>query len=91
MPTPRASRSAAAEQFTFTPDGTGIVFTARDAVKEEAWSTDLDLFEAPIDGGSPPRKLTSENRATDTDPLVQPRRHAPRLPRDGPSADEADK
>jgi dipeptidyl aminopeptidase/acylaminoacyl peptidase len=61
-----------AEQFTFTPDGRGIVFTARDVGREEAWSTDLDLFEAPIDGSSPPRKLTSENRATDTDPSFSP-------------------
>jgi dipeptidyl aminopeptidase/acylaminoacyl peptidase len=60
------------EEYTFTPDGTEIVFTARDAGKEEAWSTDLDLFIAPIDGGSPPRKLTTENRATDTTPSFSP-------------------
>ena len=46
--------------------GRAIVFTARDAGREEAWSTDLDLFEAPIDASSPPRKLTTDNRATDT-------------------------
>ena len=61
-----------AEQFTFTPDGRGIVFTARDVGREEAWSTDLDLFEVPIDASSAPRKLTSENRATDTDPSFSP-------------------
>ena len=61
-----------AEQYTFTPDGRGIVFTARDVGREEAWSTDLDLFVAPIDGSSAPRKLTSENRATDTDPAFSP-------------------
>ena len=60
------------EQYTFTPDGSGIVFTARDAGREEAWSTDLDLFLAPIDASAPPRKLTTENRATDTDPSFSP-------------------
>jgi dipeptidyl aminopeptidase/acylaminoacyl peptidase len=60
------------EQYTFTPDGTGLVFTARDAGREEAWSTDLDLFLVPIDGSAPPRKLTTENRATDTDPAFSP-------------------
>src|SRR5207344_1742084 len=60
------------EQFTFTPDGTHLVFTARDDGREEAWSTDLDLFEVPIDASSPPRKLTTENRATDTDPMFSP-------------------
>jgi dipeptidyl aminopeptidase/acylaminoacyl peptidase len=60
------------EQYTFTPDGSGIVFTARDVGREEAWSTDLDLFVAPIDASAPPRKLTTENRATDTDPSFSP-------------------
>ena len=60
------------EQFTFTPDGAHLVFTARDVGREEAWSTDLDLFVVPIDASSPPRKLTTENRATDTDPSFSP-------------------
>ncbi len=61
-----------AEEFTFTPDGKGLVFTARDVGREEAWSTDLDLFLAPVDGKSPPRKLTTTNRATDTQPVFSP-------------------
>jgi dipeptidyl aminopeptidase/acylaminoacyl peptidase len=60
------------EQYTFTPDGTGVVFTARDAGREEAWSTDLDLFLAPVDASAPPRKLTTTNRATDLDPSFSP-------------------
>jgi dipeptidyl aminopeptidase/acylaminoacyl peptidase len=60
------------EQFTFTPDGVGVVFTARDAGREEAWSTDLDLFLAPVDGSAPPVKLTTENRAADLDPSFSP-------------------
>ena len=72
MPTHRASRSAVRSSSPSRPTGVGIVFTARDVGREEAWSTDLDLFEVPIDGSSPPRKLTSENRATDTDPSFSP-------------------
>ena len=60
------------EQYSFTPDGSGIVFTARDAGPEEAWSTDLDLFLTPVDASSPPRNLTPENPATDTDPAFSP-------------------
>ena len=60
------------EQYAFTPDGTGVVFTARDAGREEAWSTDLDLFLAPADASRPPVKLTTRNRATDTDPSFSP-------------------
>ncbi len=60
------------EDFTFTPDGKGVVFTARDAGRAESWSTDLDLFLAPVDGKSKPRKLTEKNRATDTSPVFSP-------------------
>ncbi|MFP2929128.1 prolyl oligopeptidase family serine peptidase [Pyxidicoccus sp. 3LG] len=61
-----------AEEFTFTPDGKSVVFTARDVGRTEAWSTDLDLFVAPVDGKAKPRKLTEKNRATDTSPVFSP-------------------
>ena len=57
-----------AEEYTFTPDGQGLVFTARDAGREEAWSTDLDLYLVPVDGSAKPRCLTEGNAATDTQP-----------------------
>lgn len=60
------------EEFTFTPDGKGLVFTARDVGRTEAWSTDLDLFLAPVDRAGAPRKLTQKNRATDTHPVFSP-------------------
>jgi dipeptidyl aminopeptidase/acylaminoacyl peptidase len=61
-----------AEEFTFTPDGKAIVFTARDPGKNEALSTDLDLFQIALDAKSAPKKLTTENRATDTLPVFSP-------------------
>ncbi len=60
------------EEFTFTPDGRAIVFTARDAGREEAWSTNLDLFVVPVDGSAKPRNLTAANRAADTGPVFAP-------------------
>jgi dipeptidyl aminopeptidase/acylaminoacyl peptidase len=60
------------EEFTFTPDSQGLVFTARDVGRGESWSTDLDLFQAPIDGKSAPKKLTVSNRGTDTQPVFSP-------------------
>jgi dipeptidyl aminopeptidase/acylaminoacyl peptidase len=60
------------EEITFTPDGKGIVFTARDAGGEEAWSTNFDLFYAPVDGSRPPRNLTDANKAWDTTPRFSP-------------------
>jgi len=61
-----------AEDYTFTPDGRSIVFTARDAGREEAWSTDFDLWVAPIDGAAPPRCLTDPNPAWDGHPVFSP-------------------
>ncbi len=60
------------EEITFTPDGGSLVFTARDVGREEAWSTNFDLFVAPIDGSSRPRCLTGDNKASDSNPVFSP-------------------
>ena len=60
------------EEFTFTPNGQGLVFTARNAGKSEAWSTNFDLYLALVDGSKPPRNITSENKAWDTAPVFAP-------------------
>lgn len=61
-----------AEEYTLTPDGKGVVFTARDVGREEPWSTDFDLWHVPLDGSAKPKKLTTENRAWDTTPAFSP-------------------
>jgi dipeptidyl aminopeptidase/acylaminoacyl peptidase len=60
------------EELAFTRDGTALVFTARHAGREEAWSTNFDLFVAPLDGKSAPRNLTASNAAWDTQPAFSP-------------------
>jgi len=60
------------DEYTFTPDGKGVVFTARDVGREEAWSTDLNLYVTPSDGSAKPRCLTEANKATDTQPAFSP-------------------
>jgi len=60
------------EEFTFTPDSDGVVFSARDVGPEEPFSTDFDLYYAPIDGSNPPKCLTKKNQAWDTSPLFSP-------------------
>ena len=60
------------EEITFTPDGKGLVFTARDVGREEPWSTDLDLYFVPVDGSSQPKCLTEKNQASDTGPVFSP-------------------
>jgi dipeptidyl aminopeptidase/acylaminoacyl peptidase len=60
------------EEIAFSPDGKGLVFTARDAGREEAWSTNFDLYHVPADGSKPPQSLTAANKAWDTSPAFSP-------------------
>jgi dipeptidyl aminopeptidase/acylaminoacyl peptidase len=60
------------EEIAFTPDSNSVVFTAKNVGREEAWSTNFDLFVAPVNGSTPPRDLTAENRAWDTQPVFSP-------------------
>ncbi|OQC41573.1 MAG: Prolyl tripeptidyl peptidase precursor [Acidobacteria bacterium ADurb.Bin051] len=60
------------EELAFTPDGKALVFTAKDAGREEAWSTNYDLWVVPLDGSAAPRRLTAGNPAWDTQPVFSP-------------------
>jgi len=60
------------EEYTFTPDGGAVVFSARDVGREEAWSTNFDLFVAPADGRAKARNLTAANKAWDSYPVFSP-------------------
>ena len=60
------------EEIAFSPDGRAVVFTARDVGREEAWSTDFDLYLAPIDGSKTPECITKTNEAWDTQPVFSP-------------------
>lgn len=57
--------------FTFTPDGKSVVFTARSEGREEAWSTNLDLWQVSVKGGKPTR-LTAHRKGTDVGPVFSP-------------------
>lgn len=60
------------EEFTFTPDGQELVFTARDVGPKEPWSTDFNLYRVPADASSEPEHLTEGNPAWDTHPTFSP-------------------
>jgi len=60
------------EEITFTPDGGGLVFSARDAGRSEPWSTDFNLYSIPVDGSEPLKCLTKDNKAWDTNPVFSP-------------------
>ncbi|TBR11146.1 MAG: S9 family peptidase [Lysobacter sp.] len=54
-----------ASEYGWSPDGRSVVFSARDANREEPWSTNFDVYLAPADGGDA-RNLTAGNKAWDT-------------------------
>ncbi|GAI34151.1 unnamed protein product, partial [marine sediment metagenome] len=60
------------EEITFTPDSKGVIFTTRNVGRKEPWSTDFDLYYAPINGAKKPECLTEKNGAWDTRPAFSP-------------------
>jgi dipeptidyl aminopeptidase/acylaminoacyl peptidase len=58
--------------YSFSPDGKTLAFSARIAGTTEAWSTNLDIFTAPADGSGKPVDQTADNPATDVGPLFSP-------------------
>jgi dipeptidyl aminopeptidase/acylaminoacyl peptidase len=57
------------EEVAISKDGSEVVFTSKMVGREDAWSTNMDLWVAPSDGSAKPRPLTSANPATDTQPV----------------------
>jgi dipeptidyl aminopeptidase/acylaminoacyl peptidase len=60
------------DDFVVTPGGKAVVFSARIAGTSEPWSTNFDLFRAPLDGSAKPENLTADNKAWDAAPLYSP-------------------
>jgi dipeptidyl aminopeptidase/acylaminoacyl peptidase len=60
------------EQIAVAPDGSTVVFVAKNVGREAAWSTNLDLWAAPSDGSAAPRCLTDDNDAQDDAPTFSP-------------------
>jgi dipeptidyl aminopeptidase/acylaminoacyl peptidase len=59
------------EEAALSPDGKTLVFSSRDAGRQEAWSTNFDLYSVPTDGSAPPARMTT-NPAWDTQPRFSP-------------------
>lgn len=55
-----------ATEYAWSPDGSSIAFSARNADRVEPWSTNFDIYLAPADGSGEPRNLTQGNPAWDT-------------------------
>jgi dipeptidyl aminopeptidase/acylaminoacyl peptidase len=67
---PTSSTFSVGDDFTFSPDGSHLVFTAVPE-RDEAWSTNYDLCRVPIGGGKI-ETLTASNPAADGAPRFSP-------------------
>jgi dipeptidyl aminopeptidase/acylaminoacyl peptidase len=69
---PTSDTFSTGENFTFSPDGKYLVFTAVPE-KDEAWSTNYDICRVPVTGGTKEWEcLTKDNKAADSGPVFSP-------------------
>jgi len=57
------------DDFTWAPDGKSVVASIRVAGREEAWSTNFDLYRLDAEGKQAPVNLTAANPAWDAGPV----------------------
>jgi acylaminoacyl-peptidase len=60
------------EDFAISPDSRSVLFSAKLADREEAWSTNYDLWRVPLDGSAAPVNETEGNKAWDAQPSFSP-------------------
>ena len=60
------------EDFTISFDSKTVVFSAKVAGKDEAWTTNYDMWGVPLDGSAKPVNYTADNKAWDTTGLASP-------------------
>lgn len=58
--------------FTVSPDGRSVFFSARLAGRSEPWSTNFDIYRVGLDGHTAPEDLTAANKAWDGGPVLSP-------------------
>jgi len=57
------------DDFTWSPDGKSVIASIRVAGREEAWSTNFDLYRLDAEGKQAPVNLTAANPAWDAGPV----------------------
>jgi dipeptidyl aminopeptidase/acylaminoacyl peptidase len=67
---PTSDTFSTGDNFTFSPDGKYLVFTAPPE-RDEAWSTNYDICRVPVKGGKI-ECLTKDNKAADSGPQFSP-------------------
>lgn len=60
------------DDVAIAPDGSHVVFAAKEAAADNAWSTDLDLWMVAVDGRQPPVCLTANRPGAESSPVFSP-------------------
>lgn len=68
---PTSTTFSSGEDFTFSPDGTHLLFTAVPA-EGEAWATGHDICRVPVTGGTTTWETLTKNKAADSGPQFSP-------------------
>jgi dipeptidyl aminopeptidase/acylaminoacyl peptidase len=61
-----------ADDVAVSPDGETVYFVLREATQGEAWSTNTDIYAAPVDGSAAPVNLTPGRLGYDRYPAISP-------------------
>src|SRR4029077_3970927 len=59
------------EDYSFSPDGAQVAFSVR-GMRDEAWSTNFDVYQVAADGAALPKSLTADNQSWDAQPAFSP-------------------
>lgn len=59
------------EGYTFSRDGREVAYTAKDQGRADAWSTDLNVYAVPVQGGEA-TIVTAANKGADETPVYGP-------------------
>jgi dipeptidyl aminopeptidase/acylaminoacyl peptidase len=59
------------EGYAVSPDGREVAFSAKQPTRDEAWSTDVNVYVVPTAGGAP-RSITEGMRGADQNPVYTP-------------------
>jgi dipeptidyl aminopeptidase/acylaminoacyl peptidase len=59
------------EAYSFSPDGREIAYTAKDQGRNDATTTDLDIYLVQV-GGGPATVITAANKGADQNPVYTP-------------------
>ena len=59
------------EGYAWSSDGKELAYTAKEAGRDAAWTTDVNVYVVPVDGGAP-KNVTAANRGADQNPVYAP-------------------